>query len=209
MLLRKLKTATQINRVFLERFCFPGMRAIDATLGKGNDTLMLLELGHPDGKVYGFDIQEEAIRLTESKLAHLDRNRYELFHTGHEHIVDKVLESVDLAIFNLGYLPTGDKGITTMTETTTCGIGQAFDRLKVGGLLIVTVYPGHEEGAREASAIGVWLSGQPQQVADVLHFQFVNHQNAPPQTYILEKRSESALLPIAYKEEGQNENLGH
>ncbi len=193
---RKLKTATHVNRIFLEHLCFPGMVAIDATLGKGNDALFLLEKSAPNGRLYGFDIQNEAIEITAKKLECAigeAAERATLIGVGHENIVHYVKEPIDLAIFNLGYLPSGDKSITTMVQTTLEGICQAFDCLKIGGILMVTVYPGHTEGEKEAQVIEAWLKSQPQQIADVLHYQFVNHQNAPPHTFILEKRALVAL----------------
>ena len=41
---------------------------IDATMGKGNDTLMLCRLAGNAGRVLAFDIQEEALRITEERL---------------------------------------------------------------------------------------------------------------------------------------------
>lgn len=38
--------------------------AVDATMGKGNDTVLLAELVGISGKVYAFDIQREAVGIT-------------------------------------------------------------------------------------------------------------------------------------------------
>ena len=46
---------------FLSEYLKPGDRAVDATAGNGWDTLKLCELVGDSGKVYAFDIQEEAI----------------------------------------------------------------------------------------------------------------------------------------------------
>ena len=37
---------------------------IDATMGKGRDTLVLCELAGPSGHVTAFDVQEEALEAT-------------------------------------------------------------------------------------------------------------------------------------------------
>lgn len=195
---RRLKTATTINQILLQQLLAPGMITIDATLGKGNDAKTLLELTAPDGRLYGFDIQPEALRITTEKLSAISKERYQLFDTGHQTIAEYVAEPCDLAIFNLGYLPSGDKAITTLLESTVLGVAQAFNALKVGGLLMVTVYPGHEEGHREAQALATWFGAQPQQIADVLHYEFVNHKNAPPHTYLLEKRSTEPLTAFDF-----------
>ena len=41
---------------------------IDATMGKGNDTLFLCELAGENGKVLAFDIQQEALDATRELL---------------------------------------------------------------------------------------------------------------------------------------------
>ena len=42
---------------------------IDATMGKGNDTLFLCELAGENGKVLAFDIQQEALDATRELLS--------------------------------------------------------------------------------------------------------------------------------------------
>lgn len=191
---RQLKTATSVNQIFLKALLKENMTTIDGTLGKGNDAKLLLDLTAPEGKLYGFDIQAQALEKTRITLQTIPAHRYQLFDCGHHNIKTCGLEPVDFAIFNLGYLPTGDKSITTLVATTVSGLAQAFDALRVGGFLMVTVYPGHEEGSREAEAIAHWLKHQPQSLADVLHYEFSNHRNAPPHTYLIEKRSDASLV---------------
>lgn len=41
-----------------------GDTVVDATVGNGNDTIFLARLVGEKGKVYGFDIQQEAINNT-------------------------------------------------------------------------------------------------------------------------------------------------
>ena len=48
----------------------PGGAAIDATTGNGHDTLFLARQVGPDGHVFGFDIQEQAIQNTRRRLLH-------------------------------------------------------------------------------------------------------------------------------------------
>jgi hypothetical protein len=62
-------------------------------------------------------------------------------------------------MFNLGYLPGGDKRITTMRETTMPAIEAAIDLLAPDGILNIAVYPGHEEGEAEGKMICDYLSG--------------------------------------------------
>lgn len=68
----------------------------------------------------------------------------------------RVSEKVVVIVFNLGYLPGGDKGITTHTESTLCALREALKLLRVDGLLCVTIYWGHPSGREEREAILTW-----------------------------------------------------
>ena len=47
----------------------PGGRAVDATLGNGHDALWLCDLVGETGRVYGFDVQQEAVERSRTRLA--------------------------------------------------------------------------------------------------------------------------------------------
>ncbi len=83
---------------------------IDATMGKGNDTLFLCELAGENGKVLAFDIQQEALDATRELLrTHGKEQQAELILDGHEHMDRYAMEeSTDVICFNFGYLPGGD-----------------------------------------------------------------------------------------------------
>lgn len=75
---------------------------VDATMGKGNDTLMLCRLAGNAGRVLAFDIQEEALRITEERLKEQGMSHLaELILDGHEHM-DRYAgaESADVICFN-------------------------------------------------------------------------------------------------------------
>ncbi len=81
---------------------------VDFTMGNGHDTKSLIECCK---EVYSFDIQEEALIHTRELVgdkAHLIRDSHENF----DHYVD----TFDIGIFNLGYLPEGDHNITTTQQ---------------------------------------------------------------------------------------------
>ena len=96
-----------------------GQIAVDATVGNGWDTLLLAELVGDGGRVYGFDIQGLAIEITQEKLLanNLD-DRVVLINDGHENVDKYIDEEVNFVVYNLGYLPGGDKDIKTNTITT-------------------------------------------------------------------------------------------
>lgn len=57
------------------------------------------------------------------------------------------------AIFNLGYLPGGDKTIVTYPETTIAGIKGCLNHLCHNGLVIVVAYYGHPGGECEKNTV--------------------------------------------------------
>lgn len=139
---------------FIRQFVAPGNHVIDATCGNGHDTLLLAELVGANGRVWAFDIQQTAIdqtsrRLTEAGLA----ERVELVRAGHETIAVHCSGPVTAVVFNLGYLPGGDRAVITRPDSTLAGLEQSLEILAAGGIVAITVYPGHDGGARECSAL--------------------------------------------------------
>ena len=63
-----------------------------------------------------------------------------LIEDSHANLARYVSESIGLIVFNLGYLPGGDKQRATQTETTLAALQAALDKLTIGGLLSVTMY---------------------------------------------------------------------
>lgn len=161
---------------------------VDATMGNGNDTAYLSELVGKDGKVYAFDIQEQAIENTKSRLSDGKlEDRVKLIHDGHENINMYVKEKVKLIIYNLGYLPSGDHDITTESETTIQSIGKGLGVLEDGGLIIIVVYPGHENGRREKESVLGYTKTLNQKEFSVLSMEFENQVNYPPGIICIEK----------------------
>ncbi len=131
---------------------------IDATVGNGYDSQFLLKY-IPKGYLFGFDIQETAISNTEKLLNNKYKN-YKLLNTGHENM-DKILKDyqgkISLIVFNLGYLPKGDKNITTNYKTTIKAIEKSLKLLNDKGHIVMTIYPGHKEGLKESQKIKEFL----------------------------------------------------
>jgi tRNA A58 N-methylase Trm61 len=133
---------------------------IDATCGNGHDTLLLAELAGRSGRVWAFDIQEAALTATRHRLRQAGiEDRVTLLQKGHETIREYVRERVSAVVFNLGYLPAGDRSIVTRPETTVEALEQALELLAVGGVVTVTVYPGHDGGLNECRMIDTWAAG--------------------------------------------------
>ncbi len=139
---------------WVRRTVRPGARVVDATAGNGHDTLFLAELVGEGGRVDAFDIQPEAIRATcrAAEAAGL-RDRVEPHACSHARMAEFVPRGLEAAMFNLGYLPGGDKSVTTTIEETLPALRAAFELLGPGGLLTVMCYPGHAGGREECDAV--------------------------------------------------------
>lgn len=140
----------------------PGDVAVDATCGNGHDTVALAQLVGPGGVVIAIDVQAVALEETRHRLDAdgLGDGRARLIHGCHSTMGEHVaVASAALVVFNLGYLPGGDHAFTTRTQTTIAGLDAAVKALRQGGLLMVTCYPGHPEGARESGVVAAWMEG--------------------------------------------------
>lgn len=161
--------------------------AVDGTCGKGNDTLWLSK---HFAKVYGFDIQEEAISMTREKLQKAGADNVELICDGHENMGKYVKEKPKVILFNLGYLPGGDKSLTTQVETTMEALKAALDLLAVSGLLSVTMYQGHSQGYLERLKILEWARGLDTQMYHCVHTDMINQPAMPPEILWITKKKE-------------------
>ncbi|WP_461207090.1 tRNA 5-(aminomethyl)-2-thiouridylate-methyltransferase MnmM [Clostridium sp. DL1XJH146] len=181
--------AMNIARDYCHRFINEGDIVVDATVGNGNDTALLCKLVGSSGKVYGFDVQEEALRNAEAYLKELNLdNRVRLILDGHENIKEYICEKVDVVIFNLGYLPKGNHEITTKWETTIKAISGSMDLIKKEGKIFIVVYPGHSEGEKEKKEIEEFVKTISQKEYNVAKISFMNQINNPPFLIAIEKR---------------------
>lgn len=166
----------------------PGDTVIDATMGNGHDTLKLAQWVGPEGLVHAFDIQPQALQSTQERLqAHDVLAHCRLHLQGHQFMSEAVNEEVSVVLFNLGYLPGQDKLITTEVETTLIAIKQGLDLLKESGVLIVVVYPGHEQGRIEQKALDQWVTKVDTGRFRSLRYQFENTVAPAPYVLAVEK----------------------
>ncbi len=189
----KLERILPFARLLLEKAISKGDYAVDATAGNGHDTLFLTKLVGENGHVFSFDIQEQAIQETKKRLQDHDADHLAtLFLNSHAQLKELLpAEShnkVTGAVFNLGYLPGGDKQIVTLSHSTIAAIEQLLDIMAVEGIIVLVVYHGHPEGAIEKDELMKYVTSLPQDKAHVLHYGFMNQVNAPPFIIAIEKR---------------------
>lgn len=176
-------------REMIEAAMFEGARVVDATMGNGHDTQWLCELAGNTGHVYAFDIQQEAVDRTEKRLAEAGvLERATLFCAGHERMAELIQEPVDAIVFNLGWLPGAEHGVTTHVDTTLKAVEAALQVLKEDAVMTICVYPGHEEGTRELHALMEWAAHLDSVRYDVLLKTYLNQPNDPPRMIAVRKK---------------------
>ena len=72
---------------------------------------------------------------------------------------DYIKTPIKAGMFNLGYLPGhGHHEVTTKRESTLAAVKAAIEMLDSDGVLLVAVYPGHEEGTLEGEMLTEYLA---------------------------------------------------
>lgn len=152
---------TEMAHEWLRNIIRPGDWVIDATLGNGHDALFLAQCVGEQGKVVGFDVQQQALDAATANFRRheVGESVYEWHLASHARVADLVTRPVRAVMFNLGYLPGADHAVITSTEETLAALAAATALLMPGGMLTVVCYPGHDGGDREAEAVKAWAKG--------------------------------------------------
>ena len=185
---------TGLHKHFILEHIKEGDVAVDFTMGNGNDTLFLSKAVGVDGKVYAFDIQEEALISTRKYLEDNSApENYTLVCDSHHKVMNYVKEPIKAGMFNLGYLPrSGKKAVTTLRETTMPAVEAAIDLLLPDGVLIVAIYPGHEEGALEGEMLREYFSTLSRFKICASEFRILNSPTSP-YFFLIEKSPRMSL----------------
>lgn len=185
----ELRSARYLASDVLRAIIQPGDTVVDATLGNGHDALMLAGLVGEKGHVIGFDVQSDAVERAAARLVDAGvADRCTLYHLGHEHMAEKVQGPVRAIMFNLGWLPGGDKSVTTHWETTRTAVSAALSLLDHHGVLTICAYPGHAAGDEERAALGEFLSALRPQEYNVLHQHFLNAGPGSPECFVIQRQ---------------------
>jgi hypothetical protein len=153
----------------------------DFTMGNGHDTLFLSTTVGEKGKVYAFDIQQSALESTRARLESEGAPKnYTLIRDSHSNLGLYIKEKIKAGMFNLGYLPgSGNKALTTMRETTIPAVMGAIDLLDAKSILLVAIYPGHEEGDAEGKALEEIFNKIDRHAISVMKIKIINSPTSP------------------------------
>lgn len=185
-----LKNAVNVSHMLLDPFIPRARVLVDMTCGNGHDTAFLAARMAQDASLYAFDIQDKAIASTRKRLCdeRLLSDRVHLLQGSHDQLLEQIPGVVDLIVFNLGYLPSGDHSLHTTSEITVKAIKIGLHKIAKNGLIMLAAYPGTAAGAVEANAVRAYLQTVPQKDYDVSMWQPLNQIHCPPQLYIVQKR---------------------
>lgn len=130
---------------------------IDATAGNGFDTAFLARKVRNRGLVFAIDKQACAIESMQLKLKTNPSRQVKPILGDHAELERLIPQEhhgkIAAVMFNLGYLPRGDKFFKTTAETTRPALNQAVRMLRPGGVMTVMAYVGHPGGPEEARAV--------------------------------------------------------
>ena len=179
---RKHFSALQIIHHVLELHIQPGDRCIDATAGRGKDTLFLAKLVGEQGHVTAFDIQQGAIDSTTALLRENGmESRTSVILDSHANMEQYAEPGTISAItFNFGWLPGGDHNVFTKPDSSIAAIEAGLRLLKDDGIMTLILYYGRETGFTERDALLAYLPTLNSDLYPVVEMPFVNRQNCPP-----------------------------
>ena len=178
-----------LHKQFILTHLRPGDAAADFTMGNGYDTEFLSKAVGEAGRVYAFDVQPQALECTAAHLRETGcPENYRLILDSHSNAAQYIKEPIRAGMFNLGWLPGGDKRVTTHWETTRTAILAALNLLCEGGVCVICAYPGHAEGDREREALVSLLANLPPQQYNVLRQKFLNAGPGAPECFVIQRQ---------------------
>lgn len=144
----------------------PDALAVDATAGRGDDTVTLARIVGPAGRVIAMDASEAAVAATRSTVAAAAAAAsrplapVDVVCACHSTLANVLAVAAPLhrpraVVFNLGWLPgaPGRAATATRPDTTLAALDAAAAALERGGFISVCSYVGHAGGAEEAAAV--------------------------------------------------------
>jgi 23S rRNA U2552 (ribose-2'-O)-methylase RlmE/FtsJ len=180
-MIKRIQDIQGFLRAILRPMIQSGDIVLDLTAGRGRDTHFLAECVGEEGHVHAFDVQPIALEETRKLLEqhHLE-SRVTLHHVDHAQVLEKIHTPIQVAMFNLGYLPGHNQEIITLASSTITALKAVLKLLRTGGVIALTLYRGHEGGDVEAQAVEAFLQSLQRRTYSVLRGEYMNQgENAP------------------------------
>jgi len=180
---------------WIEVALFDGALAIDATVGNGYDALFLGHRVGPKGRVLGFDVQKAALAGAREILKFVGSiDHVSLIHDSHTRLADYLPAGavIHAAMFNLGYLPRGNRQIITRPETTVLALRSVLEHLAERGRVTLLVYRGHEGGVPEYQGVRKFLEELPEDELLVEELASTSDSPVAPRLFRIQRKTNSA-----------------
>lgn len=190
-----IQTTTDFATHIASGYITPGSVLIDATCGNGHDTLHLARTG--PAKLYAFDMQPDAVYATRELLLSegfeekIEDETIRLICDSHEYMAEYVDEKADVIVFNLGYLPGGDKNFVTTSASTISAVITSMSLLADDGLICITMYSGHPEGYEEKESLLMFAMELDPHAYHVSYINMINQPNFPPEILLITKKKQA------------------
>jgi hypothetical protein len=182
---------TAVAASWIEVALFDGALAVDATVGNGYDSLFLAHRVGSKGKVLGFDVQKAALAGARELLKFVGSiDRVSLIHDSHSRLADYLPDGVAIegAMFNLGYLPRGNRQIITRPDTTVTALRSVLEHLAERGRVTLLVYRGHQGAVPEYQAVRLFLEQLPEDEWLVEEFASTSDSPIAPRLFRIKKK---------------------
>ena len=178
---------TDMTNFIIDTKVKKGDIVLDLTMGNGHDTLYLADKIGINGKVYSFDIQKEALLNTKKLLEENNIKNVELIQDNHKNILNYVNEYIDFAVYNLGYLPGGNKNVITKWDSTIYSLKSVLSILRIKGIVCICSYIGHSGGKKEYDEIIKFCKDLPKKEFNIIDIKHINRSENAPRMIIIEK----------------------
>lgn len=177
------KNALKLSHEYIKAHLNKEDIAVDATMGRGRDTLLLCTLSK---EVYAFDIQKEALISTRQLLDEHNIKNAHLILDSH-HNLKSYVKNAKCVVFNFGFLPGGDHTIFSHSDTSIKAIEEALSIIPHDGFISICSYYGGDTGFEERDALLDYLSKLDSKKYTVMLHSFYNRPNCPPLFIVIEK----------------------
>ena len=171
---------TAYTQSFIRQQVMPGDICIDATMGNGNDTVLLSILAGEKGHVLAFDIQKQALEHTKERLKKDNcPENYQLILDSHENMAAYAeMETVSCITFNL---------VATRADSSKRAVESGLTLLKKGGLMTLCIYSGGDTGFQERDEMLVFIRQLDPHKYLVIQSEYANRPNNPPMPVLIIK----------------------